>query len=389
VPLPFRHRVFLALVGLGTLPAAAALVVLALQARSAGSPAGPGAALDEIATSAGTLIATIDTTALDSAGRDALRAHATTIAERSRLVHRAETITRTAATVLGAAIFLVAALVFAVSLVLARRWARYVSAPVEELVEWVGRVERGTPLPGAHRGGAPEFSALRDALRQLAAALERVRRQEVEQARLTAFRETARRVAHEMRGPLSATRLALRQLPDAGPSAALEVLRDETTRLERMAQEFSEFGRLPEGPEAPVDIAELVDGVCAVVPAVECPVTRNVIPDLVVRGRYEPLRRAIENLVRNAVAFTDGRGIVVSAQRTADGVAVTVRDYGPGVPDAMKEQIFEPYVTTRRGGTGLGLALVRQTVLAHGGTVAVGEAEGGGACFTVTLPALS
>lgn len=387
--LPFRHRVFLALVGLGTLPAAATLVVLAVQARSAGSPAGPGAALDEIASSAGSLIAVIDTTALDRAGRAALQEHATTIAERARLVHRAETITRTAATIAGAAVLLVAALVIAASLILARRWARYVSAPVEELVEWVGRVERGEPLPAAHRGGAPEFSALRDAMRQLAAALERVRRQEVEQARLTAFRETARRVAHEMRGPLSATRLALRQLPATSPSAAVEVLRDETARLERMAREFSEFGRLPEGPEAPVDIAELVDGVLAGVPADECPVARNVEPGLTVRGHYEPLRRAVENLVRNAVAFTDDRGIRISAQRTAQTVAITVRDHGPGVPDDMKERIFEPYVTTRSGGTGLGLALVRQTVLAHEGTVTVTNADGGGALFTVRLPEMS
>ncbi|MDH4350339.1 MAG: HAMP domain-containing histidine kinase [Gemmatimonadota bacterium] len=384
--LPFRHRVFLALVGLGTLPAAAALVVLAVQARSAGSPAGPGAALDEIAGSAGALIAAIDTTALDSAGRAALRDHATTIGERARLVHRAEFITRTAATALAVAIFLVAAVVVAASLILARRWARYVSAPVEELVEWVGRIERAESLPAAHRGGAPEFSALRDAMRQLAAALERVRRQEVEQARLTAFRETARRVAHEMRGPLSAARLALRQLPETSSSAAVEVLRDETARLERMATEFSEFGRLPEGPEALVDIAELVDGVLAGVTADQCTVTRNVEPGLTVRGHYEPLRRAVENLVRNALAFTDHRGIRVSAQRTAHTVAIAVRDHGPGVPDDMKDRIFEPYVTTRAGGTGLGLALVRQTVLAHEGTVTVTDAEGGGALFTVRLP---
>jgi len=86
------------------------------------------------------------------------------------------------------------------------------------------------------------------------------------------------------------------------------------------------------------------------------------------------------------LAFTDHRGIRVSAQRTAHTVAIAVRDHGPGVPDDMKDRIFEPYVTTRAGGTGLGLALVRQTVLAHEGTVTVTDAEGGGALFTVRLP---
>jgi len=386
VSLPFRRRLFLALVGLGILPAAGALIVLAVQIRSAGSGAGPGAALDEVAASAGALIASLDTTPLDSAATAALRRHTNTIAEQARLAHRAELVTRSAAAALGVVILVVTGIVVAASIRLARRWARYVSAPVEELVDWVSRVERGEPLPPDHRGGAPEFAALRDAVRRLADALERVRRQEIEQARLTAFRETARSVAHEMRGPLSAARLALRQLPEPSAGAALEVLRDETARLERMAAEFAEFGRLPEGPEAPVDVGDLLNGVLAGVAGDTCPVRRNVEPGLTVRGHYEPLRRAVENVVRNAVAFTDGTGIAVDARRTTRGVEITVRDHGPGVPADMKDRIFEPYVTSRKGGTGLGLALVRQTVVAHGGRVTAADAPGGGALFTITLP---
>lgn len=389
MPLPFRRRLFLGLVGLGTLPAAVALVVLAVQIRSAGSQAGPGAALDQVAASGGVLIAALDTTALDSAARAALREHTNTIGAQSRLAHRAEVLTRSAAALAAVVILLVTAVVVVASLRFARRWARYVSAPVEELVDWVGRVERGEPLPEVHRGGAPEFAALRAAVRELAEALDRVRRQEVEQARLTAFRETARRVAHEMRGPLSATRLALRQLPDTSPATALEVLRDETARLERMAQEFSEFGRLPEGPAAEVDVGDLLDRVIAGVQADDRPVSRNVEPDLTVWGHYEPLRRAVENLLRNAVAFTDERGVTIDAHRTAQTVTIAVRDHGPGVPDDMKERIFEPYVTTRSGGTGLGLALVRQTAAAHAGEVTVADAVGGGAVFTLTLPGRS
>jgi signal transduction histidine kinase len=192
-----------------------------------------------------------------------------------------------------------------------------------------------------------------------------------------------------MRGPLSATRLALRQLPDTSPAAALEVLRDETARLERMAQEFSEFGRLPEGPAAEVDVGDLLDRVIAGLQVEDRPVSRNVEPDLTVWGHYEPLRRAVENLLRNAVAFTDERGVAVDAHRTAQTVTIAVRDHGPGVPDDMKERIFEPYVTTRSGGTGLGLALVRQTVTAHAGEVTVVDAVGGGAVFTLTLPGRS
>ncbi len=383
--LPFRRRLFLALVGIGTLPVATALVVLAVQLRSAGSPAGPRAALDEIATTGGALIATLDTAALDPAARDALRRHAETITSRTRLAHRAETVTQTAAGVLAVVTLGAALLVVIASLLLARRWSRYVSTPIEELVDWVGRVERRAPLPPPRAGGVTEFAALRGAIAQLADALERVRAQELEQERLTAFRETARRVAHEMRGPLSAARLALRQLPADGAPA--QVLADETARLEAMAREFAEFGRLPEGPEAPVDLGELLAAVLTgAVPANTCPVARDIEPGLVVRGHYEPLRRAIENLVRNAVSFTTEAGIALTAQRVPRGVRLVVRDHGPGVADAMKQQIFEPYVTTRAGGTGLGLALARQTVLAHAGRLSVEDAAGGGAAFVVELP---
>jgi signal transduction histidine kinase len=387
VPLTFRHRLFLALVALGTLPVAAALVVLALQMRSASSPTGYRGALDEVGASGGLLIATLDTTTLDSAGRAALRAHAATISRHVTMGRRADFLLRTAAGAAGAVTLGVAAVIVVVSLVLARRWARYVSAPIEELVTWVRRVERREPLPDDHAGGAPEFASLRDAIRRLAAALEQGRRQELEQERLRAFRETARQVAHEMRGPLTAARLAVRQIGAETAAPALDVLRDETERLERMAREFSEFGRLPEGPEAPVDVGELIDGVLAGSVPPACPVTRNVAPGLSVRGHYEPLRRAVENLVRNAVAFTDVRGIAVTATREGGTIVVTVRDHGPGVPADLRERIFEPYFTTRKGGTGLGLALVRQTAHAHGGAATAGAAPGGGAAFVLALPA--
>ena len=384
MPLTFRHRLFLALVGLGTLPVAAALVVLALQMRSAASPTGYRAALDSVNASGRRLFATLDTTQLDSSGRAALRSHSQTIGHQVTMGRRAATLSPAAAAFAAAITLGVAGLVVVGSLLLARRWARYISAPIEELVDWVGRVERHEPLPAAHAGGAPEFAALRDAIRQLAQALDRARRQELEQERLRAFRETARHVAHEMRAPLGALRLALRRL--SGDAAAVEVVSDETARLEAMAREFSEFGRLPEGPRAPVDMGELIDRVVVGCVPRDCPVARNVEPDLLVPGHYEPLRRAVENLVRNAVAFTGDRGIAVGARRADGMVEVTVRDHGLGVPPELEDRIFEPYFTTRHDGTGLGLALVRQTALAHGGSVTVTAAPGGGAAFVLALP---
>ncbi|MGD2134785.1 MAG: HAMP domain-containing sensor histidine kinase [Gemmatimonadales bacterium] len=391
--LTFRHRIFLGLVGLGTLPFAAALVILAFQVRSTSSPSGPRAAIERIAATGREAIATLDTTRLTAAERAALRAHADTIARGTTLARRAEYLSDTAAGALAVLILAGAVVLVALSITLARRLSTYTSAPIEELVEWVRRIELGQPLPAEPgTAGAPEFEALRHALREMAAALERARQQEVERERLRAFRETARRVAHELRSPVNAAQLALRRLTggppgDARTEQATAVLDDELRRLERMAQEFSEFGRLPEGPESEIDVTDLARGVIESTMPPEYPTDLHVENGLTVRGHYEPLRRAVQNVVRNALQADDGRGLTVRAVRAPDGgLELSVADHGTGVPAERRSQIFEPYVTDTHVGTGLGLALVRQTVEAHGGTVRVEDAPGGGARFVISIP---
>jgi signal transduction histidine kinase len=385
--LTFRHRLFLTIVALGTLPLAVALVVLALQVRSAGSTTGVRAAVDEIARSGGELVEAVDTTAMEPAAREALRAHTETIARQTNNARRADRLNRVAAGALGFVLFGAAIVLVTVSLLLARRWSRYVSAPIEELVDWVHRVERQEQLPAASScKGAPEFDALRHAVRDMSHALERARERELEQERLRAFRETARRVAHEMRGPLTAARLALRRLAGQSDAEMLAVVDEETERLERMATEFSNFGRLPEGPEADIDLAELVESaINAAVPG-GTRVEHEVAPGVMVRGHYEPLRRALQNLLRNAAEASPDGAISLTVVRSADGVEIGVSDSGSGIDPELRQRIFEPYFTTKERGTGLGLALVKQTVLAHGGTIIATDAPEGGAKFVITLP---
>jgi two-component system sensor histidine kinase AtoS len=394
VRLAFRRRLFLGFILLGTVPLAAALVALALYVRSAGSPTGPRAAIDEIATSGRGMLAGLDTLALPDSSRAAVRQHIETISRRTILARRSERLSRAAAAALGVTILLAAAIVAGLSVVLLRRWTGQISAPIEELVSWVRGIESGHQPPPEHARtrdeGPPELEALRAALRQMAAALDTAREREVERERLTAFRETARRVAHEMRGPINAAQLALRRLDsvenDARQGTALAVVREETDRLRRLADEFAAFGRLPEGPESAIQLRELVESVLQGVPP-EVSVARDLEPDLQVVGRYEVLRRAVENVVRNAIEATDERGIAVSARRTTNGtIRVAVRDHGPGVPAADRERIFQPYMTTKSKGTGLGLTMARQAALAHGGTLAVEDAASGGAVFAFVLP---
>ncbi len=385
--LTFRRRLFLTMAGLGTLPLAIALLILALQVRSTVSPAGPRAALDEIAQSGQRLMSAVDTAMLTPEVRDSLHAHAEVIARRTTLARRAETLTRFAAGALGLLILIMAIVLVVASLMLAGRWSGLVSAPIEELVEWVRRTERREPLPasaGSH--GAPEFDALKSALRQMSEALEEARHQELEQERLRAFRETARRVAHEMRGPLTASQLALRQLKTRADEQATDVLWQETERLTRMAQEFSEFGRLPEGPETEICVDELIASVVQATVPPETPLRSEIPVGVMIKGHYEPLRRAVQNLLNNALEATGSAGIEIELEQSSGHVRLSISDHGPGVPDEQKARVFDPYFTTKERGTGLGLALVYQTVVAHGGMIEVKDVPGGGAAFVITLP---
>jgi signal transduction histidine kinase len=289
---------------------------------------------------------------------------------------------------------------FAVLLVVASRVAghlsRNLSRPVRELIGWTERVARAEPLPeDPPKPGAPEFQVLRDRMREMAAGLERGRRAALESERLSALRETARQVAHELKNPLTPIRFAVDRLRrDAPPTLqeSVEVLAIESARLEELARSFSQFGRLPEGPRAPVDLGEMARYTArsSVPPGV--PLEISVAADVpLIDGHHEALARALSNVMLNAVeACKEGGSIAVDVSRiTRNGgsvVALSVRDTGCGIPASRMARIWEPYVTYKSGGTGLGLAIARQTVLAHAGEVSADSEPGKGTTIRFIFP---
>jgi signal transduction histidine kinase len=103
-------------------------------------------------------------------------------------------------------------------------------------------------------------------------------------------------------------------------------------------------------------------------------------------GHYDPLRRALGNIIRNAVEACDARGQIDLAARPENGaVRIEIGDHGPGVPPDLAGRLFDPYVTGKSGGTGLGLALAKQTIEMHQGTIAFEATPGGGATFVVRM----
>src|SRR5881397_2721378 len=388
--LAFRQRIFFILVALTAAPTALAVVGWALAVRTVAPSAGARVALEEVAASARQLIEQMDTTRLTARERVAFRQHLEQLSNSVTLARRAETYLRYYAGGFAAVVFVLGAFAVFAGVRMAGHLSRQLSRPIDELVGWTRLIRRRMPLPaGPPTRGAPEFEALRQALRELATALDAARERELEAERLRAFREVARRVAHEIKNPLTAMRIAVDQVKrsggqaDGGSAMAVEVLSAETDRLERLAREFADFGRLPEGPQSEVDVVELLQelGRTAVPEGVKVSVEANG-GRRTVQGYYDPLRRALSNLLRNAAEAMGGRG-AIEVRVTGDGrgMAITIADHGPGIPRALRQRVFEPYFTTKHDGTGLGLALVRQTLEAHGGTITAGETPGGGATF--------
>jgi signal transduction histidine kinase len=298
---------------------------------------------------------------------------------------------------------LAAAAIILILVWLARRASRGIAAelakPVAELAEWSGRVARREPLPPPderERRETAEFTVLRDAFRTMATELETSRERELEQERMRTWIGMARRVAHELKNPLTPMRLAIRTLERSQPRdeaerEAREVIMAESERLEELSRAFAQFGRLPEGPMSEIDLRELLDYLLRthlrpeLSPRLRAPVD---LPP--VRGHYDALSRAFANLLLNAGdAVGEGKGSVSVIMRAVDGaVEVRVLDSGPGIPAENLERIWEPDFSTKARGTGLGLALVKQTVQAHGGRVGARNRPEGGAELRVLLPAV-
>lgn len=392
----FRTRLLAILLAFALVPAAVLTLAWALTLWRAAPLVTGSAAWERIAASGEVAITAARQSRLSEQQRGAIESHEQELRSSLEQARRYNYLAGRTVVAAAAIAFIALVLLALIGSRVAGHLSRQLSRPLDELVGWTERIERGEPLPAtAPRRGAPEFEMLRQRMRRMAAALEEGRRQALEAERLRAFRESARQVAHELKNPLTPIRLATSRIAAAaGPELkdAVEVLTTETERLERVARSFAQFGRLPEGALADVDIAELARYAASSSTPPGVSVELDLQPDLPhVRGYYDALSGALANVFLNAVEASGGIGFVrVETRSTAiDGspaVAVRITDSGKGMSAAKLERMWDPYITDKPGGTGLGLAITRQAILAHGGRVAATSSEGGGTTVELVIP---
>lgn len=396
--LRFRTRLFLVLSLFAVVPAALLTLLWGVTLGSTLPLVTGRAGWDSVAATGRRAVLAAESAPLSPTQRAAVEAHARELSASLRQAQRLDYLVHRGAAVIAISSLVVLAAVGYGASRVAGHLSRQLSRPLDELVAWTELIRHGEPLPAAagdRRRGAPEFETLRQRLRLAAVALELGRERALEAERLRAFRESARQVAHELKNPLTPIRFAIARLRRGAPpelADAVDVLEIETARLERTARSFAQFGRLPEGPPAEVDVGELVRYATASTLPPTMTTTLAIAPDLpLLVGHHDALAGAVANVLLNAADACDGRGTVTVTVTDAvlgsrPAIRIAIADDGPGIAAEQLQRIWEPYVSNKCGGTGLGLAIVRQAVFAHEGTVAATSEPGAGTRIELTLP---
>jgi signal transduction histidine kinase len=268
---------------------------------------------------------------------------------------------------------------------LAHSMARRISGPVRDLTRAAQRIARGDLLARVSTSSRDEFQGLVESFNQMAGDLERQRRDIERSNRIAAWAEMARQVAHEVKNPLTPIQLSAEHLrrvfDDAGVDfrstleACVATILRQVAKLREIVTEFSAFARPPASLTEVVDLTDLAAEVLrpyqgVVHPGVALELEAHGGPGPTVRAERRLLERAIVNLLENALQAVGERGRIVlrvGLGRDSRTATIEVADSGPGLDAEALERAFEPFFSTKTGGSGLGLALVRKIAEDHGG----------------------
>jgi len=300
----------------------------------------------------------------------------------------------------------VAAMGLLLGLLLSWWGAARVTQPVRKLAKGAREVSEGNWNARVEVRGRNEIGQLAIAFNRMTEQLSEQRERLVQAERVAAWRELARRLAHELKNPLfplETTVENLQRAKEQSPEQFEEVFRESTgillseiENLKKIISRFSDFAKMPQPEIGPVNLNETVRGILKLFESQFGAVGRPPItPELhleeglpAIQADEALLRRAIENLVLNAMDAMPAGGVLMLRTSHENGdVDLEVSDTGSGLTPEECDRLFTPYYTTKQHGTGLGLAIVQSVVSDHGGRISVESESGVGTSFHIHLPA--
>lgn len=273
-----------------------------------------------------------------------------------------------------------------------------ITHPVERLAAGARAVAGGDLSTQVEVLSKDEIGELAVAFNQMTAQILEQRERAIQAERVAAWRELARRLAHELKNPLFPLQITIENLQRARALSEAEfdevfqestsTLLAELATLKTIVGRFSDFAKMPPPEFTKVDLNEIVQGVMKFYPVPKIhPRLELAAGELWVHADAEQVRRALGNLVLNAMdAMPEGGVLRVATCTIADGVRIEVEDSGQGLTEEECARLFTPYYTTKQHGTGLGLAIVQSVVSDHHGRISVNSQPGRGATFIIDLP---
>jgi nitrogen fixation/metabolism regulation signal transduction histidine kinase len=279
------------------------------------------------------------------------------------------------------------------SLVLSRVLARRIGGPLRELVEGTTAVARGDLDHVVRADAVDELKDLVAAFNRMTGDLRESKAELVRSERIAAWQGVARRLAHEIKNPLTPIRLSIHRLQgkvgeDLVAAECLDAMLEETENLQRLADEFSLVARLPAPRPTKVAVRALLEQVAQLYAERSGVVVGfEAWPeDGMIEADEGQLRQVFSNVIKNAVEAMAQRGALhLRGARDAHWMRIEIEDEGPGLPPDA-DRWFEPGFTTKSSGTGLGLAIARKIVEDHGGRIGARSGDRGGSVFVIELP---
>jgi signal transduction histidine kinase len=278
------------------------------------------------------------------------------------------------------------------------------SRPVERLAAASREVAAGNWNVHVAAGSRDELGQLAEAFNTMTRELLQQRERLLQAERVAAWRELARRLAHELKNPLFPLQITVenlvraRSLPQQEFDEVFEesarTLREEIMHLKAIIARFSDFSKMPQPELQTVDVNALVEKAAALHRSQLQQAPKSVLLELELdpaspQAALDPelMHRVLSNLLLNALdAMPEGGRIKIATRATPQAIEISVSDSGLGLTPEERDRLFTPYYTSKQHGTGLGLAIVQSVVSDHHGSITVSSEPGGGATFTIRIP---
>jgi len=298
----------------------------------------------------------------------------------------------------GGPLLLVAAALWLAALATLIYLAARISRPVQLLTQGLDRVAKGELSARVEPGRADEIGVAVDAFNHMAGQLQQARERLIHVTRLASWQALARKMAHEVKNSLTPIRLTMEEIISRRGEPgrifleqAAQIVADEVNTLEKRVRAFSEFAAEPPVLPREVDVNALVEERVAFLRTAHPEVNYEMrLAAEQPRAIADPdlIKGVLTNLLENAAQAAQPSGTVLAATSVSGGqLAIEVHDSGPGLSVQARSSLFEPTISFKKGGMGLGLSIARRSALLCGGDIETVDGELGGAAFRVSLSA--